>query len=174
MHRPQDLDRSVDSWVKGNPIRPFQLTSCTTPATSSPPPSATPTASEPSAEWGPLALHAGHFVVVVAPFPVVLLTVPVCMEQPQKTYIFRKGNKCAHTLHIVLLQTTAWIQYGVMTSQTDLWGHSWHLEGGGRVRSVCCCSWRLSVPSGPQTSLQSSGEPISACCLITDDKIFKN
>lgn len=80
MHGPQDLDRSVDSRVKGNPICPFQHTSCTTPATSSPPSSATPAASEPSAERGPLALHAGNFIVVVAPFPVVLLTVPVCMD----------------------------------------------------------------------------------------------
>lgn len=80
MHVPQDLDRSVDSWVKGNPICPFQHTSRTTPATSSPPSPATTAASEPSAEWGPLALHAGHFIMVVTPFPVVLLTVPVCLD----------------------------------------------------------------------------------------------
>lgn len=45
----------------------------------------TSASSEASAERRPLTLHAGHLVVVVAPLPLVLLTVPVCRETHQQT-----------------------------------------------------------------------------------------
>lgn len=55
--------------------------------TSSPTSSASPSSSSPasapsvtSTEGRPLTLHTGHLVVVVSPFPLILLTVPVCGE----------------------------------------------------------------------------------------------
>lgn len=53
-------------------------TSAAASASAPPPSSAPPATSEPSAERRPLALHAGNLVVVVAPLPLVLLTVPIC------------------------------------------------------------------------------------------------
>lgn len=93
--------------------------------------------------------------MVVAPLPLVLLTVPVCGEKKfppsarQTLPLARStfaAERCAH-----------------------LGGRSWHWAAGEDFRSACCYSGRPNAPGAPR----SSAEPTSVCFLYAVTEVSR-